>query len=482
MRIVITPLEPAFFSAGILLIVLSGFMGIPLLINFGLQEGVGAGFTLGCFLSLFIGGLLAIAFHRRPFPNFQIRTAFFFTTFSWFIILLLSAIPFVFSQDNTSYTRGFLEATSALTTTGFSSFESMESTPVSILVWRALLQWLGGIGITIMALTLFPFLKVGGMQLFASESSSHYDKILPRVSQVTKTLLAIYIIMTVSCIGLLWMAGMEPLRAFCYGVSTVSTSGMSMLDGSQNYLSNTFVVWVLITFMFFSASPLLLAVRVIAGGVGVYLKDAQMKAYMRTLCGACVFVILFSCVRSSSCTLDNVQQSIFYTISMLTTAGFQSEATHSWPPFLELSFLILSIIGGCTGSTAGGIKIFRFQIIYRTIRAQVWKMIMPHGVFTPVYNKKIVKPEAIYAVVTLIALFIIHIFLLSLLLIANHVPFLHALELSIHTLSNCGASFLPLDIQILSVSAQWMVSIGMILGRLEFLTVWIILLPIFWKH
>ena len=214
MKFIPLDIRPSAFVIGILLIILSMFMVIPLGVGLYYREPHVDGFVKACMGSLFVGGLLILAYRSHETPHLHIRTAFFLTAASWIMLGLFGAFPFILSHHVPSFSSAVLESISALTTTGISSILDFQHTPAYILVWRALLQWLGGIGITLMAITLLPFLRIGGMQLFATESSSHYEKIFPKISQVTKFLLWLYTSLTCLCILCLWLSGMEPLKAF----------------------------------------------------------------------------------------------------------------------------------------------------------------------------------------------------------------------------------------------------------------------------
>lgn len=474
-------LRSAIFLLGILLVILALFMCLP--IGVGICFGAPVeNFVFACLATLFIGGLLVLAYKPDNAPQLQVKTAFFFTTLAWIVLTLFSALPFLFSHKTFTLTTSVFEAISALTTTGLSSFTNITQAPVTLIVWRALLQWLGGIGIAIMALTLFPFLGVGGMQLFATESAHHYDKILPKVSQIAKFLLSLYTTMTVLCITSLLLCDMPFLKAFCYGISTVSTSGASFIDSNANDLGSTGVMMTMMFFMILSASPLLLLVRVFQGNAALYTQDSQITAYFKTTFFAALFLTISIWLMTAHSLFSSLLNGCFQAVSMLTTSGFQTEELAHLHPFVSLVGLMLCTVGGCTGSTAGGIKIFRFQLIYRTIRSQVYKMILPHGVFTPIFNKKSVNAQAIYAVLALITIYIMSFCVLSLLFIYADMPVLNALELSINTISNCGAHSFDLDIRTLSASTKWLMSAGMLLGRLEFLTVLILFVPAFWRR
>lgn len=482
MRFSIKDFAPTLHSAGVLLLVLATIMLIPLGAALWLSEPSAASFGFSTVLTGFTGILLATAYKPPVKYYFETRTAFLFTSFGWFIVCFFGALPFAFTARSPSWSLCFLEATSALTTTGLSHFHSIAQTPVSFMVWRTALQWLGGIGITIMALTLFPFLKIGGMQLFASESSSHYEKLLPKVSQIAKFLFTFYMTMTVVTMLLLWLAGMTPLKSFYYSVGAISTSGLSMHDGHINYMHNPAIPWILMCAMLLSASPFLLFIRLTHKDWRGFWSDSQLKGYIKWIIIACTLAFLALYIGEKNITWPILKATFFHTISMLTTSGFHAHSTEAWTTFLEFGFLLLAIIGGCTGSTAGGIKIFRLQILYRAVRAQTYRMIMPHGVFTPVYNKKIVPPSAIYAVLSLFLLFIIHFCILTLILLYYKIAPGDSIELSANLLSNCGAYFFDLRLDQLPHSLHWVFSLSMLLGRLEFLTIWIICVPFFWKR
>lgn len=474
-------LRPAVFLLGVLLVILALFMCLPVFVGLFMQEPI-ENFALAATITLFIGGLLVLAHQPESTVQLQVKTAFFFTTLAWTTLILFSSLPFLFSELNLPITTGIFEAVSALTTTGLSVFSTPASMPMTLFVWRSLLQWLGGIGIAIMALTLFPLLGIGGMQLFVTESSHHYEKVLPRVSQIATFLLTLYFCMTILCIALLFATGIPLQKAFYYGVSTVSTSGASLMGEQTSGFNSPYVIAIMTTFMLLSASPLLLLVRLFQGKTMLYTKDSQIRTYFKTACFAVLSLTLITWLTTTFSFLTSFKKSCFQAISMLTTSGFQTPQQISLPPLTSFVCLLLCTIGGCTGSTAGGIKIFRFQLIYQTIRSQIYKMILPHGVFTPTFNKNPVQPQAIYAVLTLVVVYIISFCAFSLCLIAFNMSIPQALEITMNTLSNCGANFFNIDMNTLPQSIKLIMSFGMLLGRLEFLTVLILFVPSFWRR
>jgi len=473
--------KPCLFVVGILLLILASIMLIPWIFGLFHEDPCTLCFGISVLITGFTGLLLLSAYWPDDVTHFSLKTAFFFTATAWLTLTFFAALPFAFASCIPDFTSAVLESVSALTTTGFSTFQEFSKTPPSLLIWRGLLQWLGGIGVTIMALTLFPFLSLGGMQIFATESNS-YEKALPKFSQISTLIVNLYTVLSVICVLLLWFAGMNFLEAFCYGMGAISTSGMTMVNGGINHLHNPFIAWILIIFMILSASPLLLLGRFFQGAVHMYTKDSQVRTYMAFLLIAFLLILTSFFLTQHHISFFDIRKLFFHTCSMLTTSGFHYYTKHEWHPFIEILFLTLATIGGCTGSTASGIKIFRFQILYRTLRAHIYKMIMPHGIFLPVYNKKTVTTEAIYAVITLTFLYFIHLALFGGAFVFTGLPITHSFELSINVLSNSGVHFFDLDLTNLATSTKWLMSCGMLLGRLEFMTLLILLVPFFWRR
>ncbi|MGL6188373.1 MAG: potassium transporter TrkG, partial [Holosporales bacterium] len=253
--------RPILFIVGILLLILAGTMIIPALIDFWGEEPSGQSFVGACFISAFAGGICVLAYRSDDEIEFRVRETFFMTAFAWIAISSFAALPFVLSQVVDSFTDGLFEAISALTTTGFTVLQGLDYAPQSLLMWRSILQWLGGLGIILMALTLLPFLRIGGMQLFYTEFSDRSEKILPKLSQMTRALLAVYFSLTILCCFALWWSGFSFFDALCHSMGTVSTGGMSTSSEGIAHFEYQGLRWILSFFMILSASPLLLFVR-----------------------------------------------------------------------------------------------------------------------------------------------------------------------------------------------------------------------------
>jgi trk system potassium uptake protein TrkH len=473
--------RPVFFIVGVFLLILAGTMLIPAGVDFFSDDPNAQSFMSSCFICAFAGGICVLAYRCEGELELRIREAFFLTSCAWIAIALFASLPFVLSRAVPCVSDGILEAVSALTTTGFSILESVDTAPYSLLLWRSILQWLGGLGIMMMALTLLPFLKIGGRQLFYTEFSERSEKILPRLSQMTQAILGVYLLMTLSCVGLLWWGGLSLFDAVCHGLSTVSTGGLSTSGEGVEHFHLPGIKWIMTFFMVLAASPLLLVVRMFTGDWGAYFQDSQVRAYLMLLGTSCCCVLLWQWLHKPTDFWKLLEQSIFQVTSTLTTTGFQTQET--WHPVLQMLFTLLTFVGGCTGSTAGGIKIFRFQMMYRVLRSQVYQLLHPHGVFIPVYGKRNVNEQVIASVFSFVAVYIVSFATLCVGFVICGLSPESSFSLCLNILSNTGNGTLSLSaFTVYPLMGRWLTILGMFLGRLEFFTLLLIVMRPFWRR
>lgn len=476
-------MRPILFVVGVLLLVLTFALIIPAAVDFISGDLNDAQHFIGsCFICAFIGGLFILAYRHEEGISLKIREAFLLTALSWFFVSVFAAFPFFLAQITPRPTDAIFEAVSALTTTGFTVIKGLDDAPKGLLLWRSLLQWLGGLGIVLMALTLLPKLKVGGMQLFYSEFSDRSEKIMPRISQIAFALLTVYTVLTFLCFLLLWLGGMTGFNALCHSMTTLATGGMSTSDDGLGTLGTPFNKIVLSVFMVIGASTLILFVRVATGDWKAYFQDSQIRAYLSTLGIAITIVVLWRWSVQGHPFEEAFLNGLFLTVSMLTTTGL--EMTENWGGFIVIFFFILMFIGGCTGSTAGGIKIFRFQILYRVIKAQVNQLLHPHGVFIPVYNKKRVENQVVSAIFAFFALYLFSWALLALGLTIFGLDAWNSFLISASTLTNTGTYLgeTYLNPAAFPTGAKCLLIFGMLLGRLEFITLIVVIMLPFWRH
>ena len=354
------------------------------------------------------------------------------------------------------------------------------------MVWRALLQWLGGIGIVVMALTVLPMLRIGGMQLFRNEFSDHSEKILPKVSQIASAIFGTYAFFTLLCAIALWLGGMTVLEAVCHALSTLSTGGFSTYDTSVEHFDSVVIEAILIVFMLIGSTTLILFVRCFQKDFKSLYKDSQVRVFLIFISVASICSTFWLWYQGSS-FFSAARYSIFQVISVMTTTGFVSTQYTLWGTFPLIILLMTMMIGGCTGSTAGGIKVFRFQVMYIMANVNIRQLRRPHGVFLPLYNGR-QMPEGIFlSVFTFFYLFIICFCTLALGLALYDFDIFTCLSTALSCLNNVGVNINTMmepsgDLGNFPEGAKWLLMIGMILGRLEYITVLILLTPRFWKN
>jgi len=475
-----------FFLAGWLLVILAMAMlipvGIGLLFNYQNTEA----FILSSIITLFTGVLLVFSNRSDREFEFGKRDTFLVTSICWVVGIAFSTLPFIFSNKSMLLTDAAFESVSGLTTTGATIFNDLASIPPGLLVWRAILEWLGGIGIVVMALTVMTELRIGGLELFQSESSDKSEKLLPRVRQMAKLILTLYITLTVLCFTALYLAGMHGFDAFCHTLTCVSTGGFSTHDTSIAYFDNPIIELIIIVFMFIGGCSQLLFARSFFGKKSFITKDSQFRAFVKGLSLVILATMAWRLVTTDTDPLQVVVKTLFNITSIFTTTGYASEDYMTWGPFAMVLFFVLPFIGGCTGSTTGGIKIYRFQVLWSIAETQLKKLRRPHGVFVPKFNGKRLTEDLFSSVAGFVILFILSFVGLALTLAVLGVDFLTAMSASASVLTNLGPGLGDIigptgNYGALSEGVKWCLMVGMIMGRLELLTIYVLFLPSFWK-
>lgn len=443
-------------------------------------------FFLSAALSLFIGIGFILGFQSSALNNLRTREIFLLTFLAWLFTSVFASLPFVFSNLNLSFTDAFFETVSAITTTGATVLTNLHTYPKTILLWRALLQWFGGIGIVIMAMTVLPTLKVGGMQLFQSEFSDRSEKVLPQVSQLARAILQSYVGLTVVCITLLWWVGMSPFDAICHGFTTLSTGGLSNYDTSVAYFKLPAVEWIIIVFMFLSSLPLMTFVKLLHKKYAT-VKDSQIVTYVILLSLAVTILWLWVMAKGHVSLNSAFRDVLFTVVSMMTTTGFSTSDYTLWGSFASQLVIILSIIGACTGSTSGGIKIFRLEILSRIANAQIKTLRTPHGIFHPTYQGKVIDNKITASVITFLVLWALTLVLMILIGASYGLDSVTAISGAIATTSNVGPGIGEMigptgNYAALPAVVKWTYAAGMLLGRLEFVTILALASRSFWRN
>jgi trk system potassium uptake protein TrkH len=479
-------LRPALFIIGILLTTLSVAMLAPFAVdivdgNPDWQVFAGAGL-----LTLFVGGVLVLT-NRSPARRLSIRQAFILTSASWLALTTFAALPFVFSGLKLTYTDAFFEAMSGITTTGSTVIVGLDMAPRGILLWRALLQWLGGIGIIVMAIAVLPMLRVGGMQLFKFEAFDAQEKVLPRAGQISVWITVVYVGFTIIWWIGLWVLGMDSFHAVVHAMTTIATGGYASSDNSASEFGNKAIEIFIIAGMLTGAMPFILYLRIIREASLSLFRDSQVRAFLCIAGVASLAVALWLWSVQGMKMADAAVVGAFNTVSIMTGTGYTLGDYQSWGPFPVVVLFFLMFVGGCAGSTSCGIKIFRFQVLFSAVIAQFRRLLQPHGIFVPHYNHRPVEEDVIQSVMNFFFLFIAAFVVLALALGALGLDYMTAITGAATAICNVGPAMGPIigptgTFAPLPDAAKWLLSAGMLFGRLEIFTVLVLFLPSFWRN
>ena len=478
--------KTVFFAIGVLLIILGAFMLIPFLVGL-IYDEKNITFLSSASTTIFIGILLVLT-NLEENRKLNLQQAFLLTTLSWLSIAVFGSLPFLLSNLNLSPVDSFFESMSGITTTGSTIITDLDNAPKGILIWRAILQWLGGIGVIVMAIAVLPLLNVGGMQLFRMESSDSTEKILPKARAVTLMISTIYITLTFTCALAYWVSGMNIFDSIAHSMTTIATGGFSTYSDSIGYFKNSKIEIVAIIFIILGSLPFITYIKFIKGNKKIFFKDSQIKALIYFLFFSILLMFLYlSFIDNGNNFLENLRISTFNIVSILSGTGYVTTDFSLWGKFPLVFFLFLMFVGGCAGSTTCGIKIFRFQILGKFILNQIKKIVYPNGVFSMRYNNEKISNSFIYSIITFIFLYFFIFFLLSALLSLNGLDFVTAISGAASSISNVGPGLGDIigpngNFYELPDFSKLSLSLGMLLGRLELFAVLVLFFPSFWKN
>lgn len=442
-------------------------------------------FFISIVITAFFGGSLILTNNSR---NIEInaRQAFMMVFLSWLGLATFAALPFTASELDMGYTDAFFEAMSGITTTGSTVITGLDNAPPGILLWRAILQWLGGIGIILMAMSILPFLNVGGMQIFKTELSED-EKVLPRAAQLASSIGMIYLALTIICAVFYMLSGLETFDAIAHSMTTIATGGYSTFDDSfAHYVGNPWPETVAIVFMLMSGIPFILYLKTVRGNLRPLVKDAQVRWFL-SIVTICIFTMTTYLLLNQDMYFgEALRKSAFNVISIITGTGYVNGDYNAWGTFAVGLFFFLMLIGGCAGSTSCSIKVFRFQVLYAVTIVQIKRLIYPNGVFIPHYNGKPIPSDVPLSVMSFFFMYAFFCALIAIALSFVGLDFLEAMSGAVTAISNVGPGLGEIgpsgNFQHLSDSAKWILSAGMLLGRLELFTVLVLLTPQFWSR
>jgi trk system potassium uptake protein TrkH len=407
-------------------------------------------------------------------PRLDFRQAAILTSVAWTVVPAFAALPFAMSTVHIGFTDAYFETVSGMTTTGSTVLSGLDHYPPSLLIWRSILQWLGGFGIIGMSIAVLPFLRIGGMQLFQLESSDRSEKIVSHPEHLMITLGITYVGLSAACALCYHLAGMSVLEAVNHAMSTISTAGYSTHDASFGYFNSASIDAVSTVFMFLGSIPFITYPRLFRHGWRLKNLDPQVRNYFLYLVIVIFGMTLWLYVHNTYTLPQALRYASFNVMSVASTTGFASTDYMKWGSFAVCVFFFLTFVGGCTGSSAGGLKIFRFEVIWRLVKLEASRLLLPHRMMTLRYAGRPIDKTVVSSVGAYVFAYIATFWICSLMLAFIGVDALTSMSSVATALGNVGpglgaivgpaGSFAPLPI-----AAKWILSITMILGRLEIL-------------
>lgn len=477
-------LQSVLYAIGALSCLTALSMIPPFLTDLGHNGGLK--FVLAISVSLFFGGLF-LTTNWSGTVTLGVRQTFLLTSGTWIAIGLIGSLPFMVGENALSFTDSVFESVSAITTTGATVIENLEAESPGVLLWRAEMQWIGGVGIIVLGIAILPALNVGGLQLFRTESSDRLDKALPRVGDIAINIGWIYIGMTVlTLLALFVIAKLSFFDALCHALTSVSTAGFSTRTASIGAFDSVAVEIILMIAMIAGVLPFSRYIAGVRGSWSTLWNDSQVRTFMLWLFIAIVAMIMWRVSMVEAPISIAIREAAFNTVSIVTTTGYASADYSTWGPFAMMAFFCFMWVGGCIGSTTGGLKIFRFQIMFIAIRVQLVALVAPWRVQMPEYGGQTLSERAMLSATGYIALTFLFFLGVTLILTFMELDLITAMSAAASALMNIGPGLGEVigpsgSYATLPGGAKWVLIVSMLLGRLEFFTALVMLHPNFWR-
>ncbi|KAA9010709.1 TrkH family potassium uptake protein [Histidinibacterium aquaticum] len=478
-------LRPVGYVIGLLVASLGLTMLAPLISDLVSGNGHWPVFLESAGITVVAGALTALACSNGVSEGLTLRQTFLLTVLVWVALPFFGAIPFMLGASNLSFTNAFFESMSGLTTTGSTVLGGIEALPEGLKLWRGILQWLGGIGIIVVAMVFLPELKVGGMQIFRSEAFETMGKILPRAAEIASRISVIYVALTLSCAIAYTATGMTSFDALVHAMTTVSTGGYANSDASFGAYGAG-AHYVAVVFMVLAALPFVRYVQLVSGQADPLWKDSQIRGFMGTIF-ACVLVLsLWLMTYEGTFSEKAFREVLFNVTSIMSGTGYASANYMLWGGFAVTFFFFIGLIGGCAGSTSCSIKIFRYQLLFASIRTQIRRIHSPHGVFAPRYEGRPVGEDVLNSVMSFFVAFIVTMGLFTVAIGLTGEDFITSVSGAATAIANVGPGLGdkigPVgNFNEVNDTAKWLLSAAMLVGRLEVLAVLTILTARFWQ-
>ncbi|MEN8836912.1 MAG: TrkH family potassium uptake protein [Celeribacter marinus] len=480
-----TDIRPVLYVIGVLVALLGLTMTVPMFVDIGFGRGEWQVFLKSGLITFVFGTALAISTQNGQKQGLSIQQMFLLTTVIWLILPIFGGIPFMLAEMDASLTDAFFEAMSGMTTTGSTVFSGLDNLPEGILLWRSMLQWFGGVGIIVVAMVFLPELKVGGMQVFRSEAFDTDGKVLPRAGEIASRISVVYVVLTAACFSAYVLVGMGPFDAVNHALTTLSTGGFSTRDASFGAFQGP-AEYVSSLFMILASLPFVRFVQLMAGTAKPMWRDTQIHAYLGVIS---VLVAAFSVYRfvvDGDAFEHSIREGLFNVTSIISGTGYASTDYQLWGAFPAVAFFFIGLVGGCAGSTACSVKVFRYQLLIASMTAQIRKIHSPHGVFTPRYQGQAVSEDVLSSVMAFFSFFIVSLGITAVLLAATGLDLVTAVSGAATAIACVGPGLGDIigpsgNFSSLNDTAKWILAIAMLVGRLEVMSVFALFTIRFWR-
>jgi trk system potassium uptake protein TrkH len=471
---------------GALIAMLGAMMLVPALADFLAGEPEWMMFVEAALFSGFAGAALMLATREAAPPALSIRQGFLLTGTAWMVLAAFGAIPIRLAVPELSYAGAYFETMSGLTTTGSTVITGLDDRRPGLLLWRSLLQSYGGIGIIVVGIVILPALQVGGMQLFRSESSDKSEKLFPRLQQVALTLLSVYVALNAACAFAYALAGMSVFDAVNHALTTISTGGFSTHDASILHFRSAAIDWIAIVFMLCGAVPLWLLVLILRGEGASVLRNPEIRVFLGIVAVLSLALFAWLVLAGIERGHDALRGAVFTIVTIITTTGFTGADFTNWGALSDLVIVVAMLAGGCTGSTAGGIKAFRLIVAAKAVTRTVRELINPSGVFPLTYGGRRLKDDVPASIFAFLLVYAFTLMAISILLAALGLSLQDAATAALTAMTNVGpglgAKIGPMgNFADMSDPVYWLLSFAMVFGRLEIFTVLVLFTPRFWR-
>lgn len=478
-------LRPVGYVIGMLVALLGGTMLLPLAVDLWEGNGHWPVFLEAALFSIFIGSLVSVASANGVDERLTLQQTFLLTSLVWLVLPIFAAVPFVLGHTAARPVDAFFEAMSALTTTGSTVFSGLDVMPRGLLLWRSMLQWFGGVGIIVVAMVFLPELRVGGMQIFRSEAFDTAGKVLPRAAQIASRISVVYLGLTLACILAYLAVGLNGWEAVNHALTTISTGGFSTRDASFGAFQGL-PEYVASGFMLLASLPFVRYVQLLAGTAQPLYRDSQVRAYLGVILVLVTVLTIYRLVANGDYLEHSVREALFNVTSIISGTGYASVDYQLWGAFPVVIFFFVGLVGGCAGSTACSVKIFRYQLLFAALKAQIRKLHSPHGVFTPRYDGRPVTEDVLSSVMAFFVLFIVSMGVLAVLLSATGLDFVTSISGAATALANIGPGLGDVigpsgNFATLNDTAKWLLAVAMFVGRLELMVVYALFTVKFWR-